>query len=138
MLGGEVDPARASPGAEIKRRAPFRAGPDGKGGAVNRLTRPYLAHHRKMLRQQAEAALIVDLHGVEIMSGRPAADAEAEATARQQVDGLGAMRQLDRMAQRDLHDAGAELDAPGRVAERAEKEQRVKRGAAAGQGVRGP
>src|SRR5262250_3292697 len=96
MLGGEVDPARASPGAEIKRRAPFRAGPDGKGGSVNRLARPDLAHHREMLRQQREAALIATLHGAKTMSGRPPADAEAEAPARKEVAGRGEWPHLDR------------------------------------------
>src|SRR5215208_6428357 len=138
VLGREVDPAGASPGAEINRRAAFRAGPHGKGGSVDRFARPYLAHHREMVRQQLEAALIVDLHGIEITLGRPTADAEAEATARQQVDCLGAMRLLDRMAQRDLRHAGAQFDALGRLAERAEEEQWIKRGAAAGKSIGGP
>ena len=91
-----------------------------------------------MVRQQLEAAVIVDLHGIEIMPGRPAADAEAEATARQQVEGLGAMRLLDRMAERDLRHAGAQFDALGRLAERAEEEQWIERGAAAGERIGGP
>jgi hypothetical protein len=48
------------------------------------------------------------------------------------------MRLLDRMAQRDLRHAGAQFDALGRLAERAEEEQRVERGAAAGEGIGGP
>ena len=139
MRGREVDPpALAAPGAEDHRRATSVPRP----GAQRRAIPASPARARRMtgeqLGQRLEAALaFVGLDRVDLVPGRATAEAEAEAAARQDMQGLGAVRQLDGLAQRHLHHAVAKLDALGHAGQ-VEEHERIEHGLAAREGVDDP
>src|SRR5215470_16234281 len=75
---------------------------------------------------------------LEICSRRSDADAEPQSSPRKNVEGLNAVRQLDRWPQRDLQDGSTQLDAPRDTAERRQCNQWVQSRLAAPERIRRP
>ncbi len=138
LRGGIFDPARAGPGTQKQGRPLLVARPRYDARSVNRLALPGPPHHREIFRQGFEAALVVRLNGLEIALGRAGADAQTQTAFAQNVQGHHAMRQLHRMAQRDLQDTGAKFNSAGNRRHRAQQGQWVQAGHGTSYGISDP
>jgi hypothetical protein len=85
-------------------------------------------HDPERIPQSPEAVVVIAAEQFKICPRRAAADAEAQSPARQRLDRLYPVRQLNRVAQRYLQHTDAELDALSDGGKRRQGGQRIEGG----------
>ncbi len=138
LLGGAGNPDAAGPAADQDRRALLHLRPGLQVGAVHRLAGPQPPHQRQRRAQLLEPAVVILADGGEIGFGGAGADAEDQAVAGHHHHRHHAVRQFHRMAQRHLIDAGAELDFLGHGGGDRHRDQRIRQGPGAADGIEEP
>src|SRR5229473_1606086 len=138
FLGGVRDPTGAAPGADEDWRPALAAWPGRQRTAVDRLAVPHAIHDFEVVFEGAEAVIVIVAEQLEIIACRAAADPEDQAVVRHRLKRLHPMRELDRVAQRELQHADPELDPLRHRGERRQHLERIKGGPAPAQRIADP